>query len=193
MSIHLANAAERSDCATWPLSLVQIASVKSAALSATPYTVAGTAGGAASSADIELTFNGAKPGDTIDVCVLGSATNKTSPLLPLSSSSSSGCTIHVHHTLGCYNDSDWKPPATGPVLAAQLQLPAGSLTLETCAAACHAAKWTIGGVEGGTRCFCGHEPDLGTATALARSRGTRPVQRALLIAMGTSFVTPSLQ
>jgi hypothetical protein len=50
------------------------------ALSSTPHVVAGTDGGAAAAADIEMTFNGAKSGDTIDVCVLGSATNATTGL-----------------------------------------------------------------------------------------------------------------
>ena len=26
------------------------------------------------------------------------------------------CHVHVHHTLGCYNDSDWQVGAAGPVL-----------------------------------------------------------------------------
>ena len=57
-----------------------IASKKAVALSSTAHVVAGTDGGAAAAADIEMTFNGAKSGDTIDVCVLGSATNATNGL-----------------------------------------------------------------------------------------------------------------
>ena len=57
-----------------------IASKKAVALSATAHVVAGTDGGKAAAADIEMTFNGAKSGDTIDVCVLGSATNATTGL-----------------------------------------------------------------------------------------------------------------
>ena len=54
-----------------------VASKKGVALSAAPHVVAGTDGGKAASADIEMTFSGAKTGDTIDVCVLGSASNAT--------------------------------------------------------------------------------------------------------------------
>ena len=46
-------------------------------LSTASYSVKGTDGGAASAADIQMTFRGAKSGDTIDVCVLGSADNAT--------------------------------------------------------------------------------------------------------------------
>ena len=45
-----------------------------------------------------------------------------------------------------------------------------TLSLERCASACYAAGATILGVEAGTRCFCGKASDLGTPSALKRSR-----------------------
>lgn len=57
-----------------------IASSKAVALSATPHVVAGTDGGKAAAADVEMTFKGAKSGDTISVCVLGSSSNATTGL-----------------------------------------------------------------------------------------------------------------
>jgi hypothetical protein len=62
------------------LRTASIASEKAVALGASPHVVAGTDGGKAASADIEMTFKGTKSGDTISVCVLGSSTNTTTGL-----------------------------------------------------------------------------------------------------------------
>jgi len=55
-----------------------IASIQGAVLAQTPMIIRGTAGGAASSADITITFNQAAPGTEFGACVLGS--NATSGL-----------------------------------------------------------------------------------------------------------------
>ena len=49
-------------------------------LSSSIHVVDGTDDGAAASADVEMTFHGAKSGDTIDVCVLGSLDDPTAGL-----------------------------------------------------------------------------------------------------------------
>jgi len=54
-----------------------IASMKAAALSTTPTVIKGTGGGAASSADVEVTFTGFKAGSKMGACVLGSSANAT--------------------------------------------------------------------------------------------------------------------
>jgi hypothetical protein len=54
-----------------------LASMKAASLSSTPTVVKGTAAGAAASADVEITFSGAKVGDKMGACVLGSSANAT--------------------------------------------------------------------------------------------------------------------
>lgn len=78
--------------------------------------------------------------------------------------------IQIHHTLGCYNYSDWKQGASGPVFPSYMPSVADKLTLETCAAACFAADPTgLAGVVGGDRCFCGTEANLSSAAAQARS------------------------
>lgn len=81
------------------------------------------------------------------------------------------CTVHVHHTQGCYNDSDWQVGAAGPVLPLFVPGVAGSkLSLIACASACGGITGTGGvfGVEDGTRCFCGNATDLSTPSATAR-------------------------
>eukprot|EP01047_Picozoa_sp_COSAG01_P026800 COSAG01_NODE_1740_length_9359_cov_6.376998_5_plen_270_part_00 len=85
------------------------------------------------------------------------------------------CAIaHVHHTMGCYNDSDWRAGATGPVLPRFVPGVAGDkLTLVACASACGQGL-TVGGaglfgVEDGTRCFCGNATDLASPSAAARA------------------------
>ena len=81
------------------------------------------------------------------------------------------CRIHIHHTQGCFNYSDWKPGAPGPVLPVYKAAVGAKLTLESCGAACYKSDPTsvLAGVEGGNRCFCGKTADLATAAAKARS------------------------
>ena len=79
------------------------------------------------------------------------------------------CKITIHHTIGCYNDSDWSS-GRGLVLPAWQQAQHGKISLEACAAACHAAKLTVAGVNAGSDCFCGGDADLESAAAQARSR-----------------------
>eukprot|EP01047_Picozoa_sp_COSAG01_P057284 COSAG01_NODE_6603_length_3585_cov_3.013483_2_plen_823_part_00 len=81
------------------------------------------------------------------------------------------CAIHIHHTQGCYNYSDWKPGTAGPVLPLYEAAVGAKLTLEACAAACYKSSPTsgLGGVMDGNRCFCGKLADLATAAAKARS------------------------
>jgi hypothetical protein len=84
------------------------------------------------------------------------------------------CAAHVHHTMGCYNDSDWQAGAAGPVLPRFVPGVAGSkLTLVACASACGKALPAGGtgvfGVEDGTRCFCGNTTDLATPSTTARA------------------------
>ncbi len=59
---------------------VSIASKKGVKLSSDVHPVEGTDDGAAAAADVEMTFHGAKSGDTIDVCVLGSLDDPTAGL-----------------------------------------------------------------------------------------------------------------
>ena len=78
------------------------------------------------------------------------------------------CTIHIHHTTGCFNDGDGT--LILPHLAAA---PAGTaLTLTSCAAACYALKphanFTVAGVDDGKSCFCGAPADMETSVAKAR-------------------------
>ena len=80
------------------------------------------------------------------------------------------CKIHIHHTIGCYNDSDWQSGAKGLLLPAYQASVHGKTSLETCACACHAAKLTVAGVNAGSDCFCGAAADLNTAGAMARNR-----------------------
>ena len=95
--------------------------------------------------------------------LMGTTTSRGAPPAP--------CAVHIHHTLGCYNDSDWRS-GEGPVLPLYQPSVAGpSLSLEHCAAACHAAGTTgVFGVEAGTRCFCGSDADTRTPAAAARIR-----------------------
>ena len=82
------------------------------------------------------------------------------------------CKIHIHHTIGCYNDSDWQAGTKGLLLPAYEASVHGKVSLETCAAACHAAKppVTVAGVNAGSDCFCGVAADLNTPSATARIR-----------------------
>ena len=80
------------------------------------------------------------------------------------------CKIHIHHTIGCFNDSDWQSGTKGSLLPACQASLHGKTSLETCASACHAAKLTVAGVNAGSDCFCGVAADLKTPSALARSR-----------------------
>ena len=79
------------------------------------------------------------------------------------------CTIHIHHTLDCFNNAD------GTLILPHLSpAPAGAaLSLESCATACYAlqphANFTVAGVAGGKSCFCGAPGDMATAAAKARS------------------------
>ena len=79
------------------------------------------------------------------------------------------CKITIHHTIGCFNDSDWSS-GRGLVLPAWQQAQHGKISLEACAAACHAAKLTVAGVNAGSDCFCGGDADLESAAVQARSR-----------------------
>lgn len=80
------------------------------------------------------------------------------------------CKIHIHHTIGCYNDSDWVSGTKGLLLPAyQASVDHGNTSLETCASACHAAKLTVAGVNAGSDCFCGVAADLTTPSAMARN------------------------
>merc|ERR1719272_512476 len=79
------------------------------------------------------------------------------------------CTIHIHHTLGCFNDAD------GTLILPHLSpAPEGAaLSLESCATACYALKphanFTLAGVDDGKSCFCGAPADMDTAVAKARA------------------------
>ena len=84
------------------------------------------------------------------------------------------CTIHIHHTEGCYNYSGWKIGTPGPVLPLYEAAVGAKLTMEACGAACHTTDPTsLAGVMGGDRCFCGKPADLATAAAKARSIASR--------------------
>jgi len=82
------------------------------------------------------------------------------------------CIIHLHHTAGCYNDSDYRS-GPGPVLPVPVpEVVPSALSLESCAMACHVHSPGAAylGVDNGSRCFCGTESDLAKPGALARSR-----------------------
>jgi hypothetical protein len=82
------------------------------------------------------------------------------------------CTsVHIHHTEGCFNYSDWREGTPGPVLPLYEAAVGAKLSLEACGAACYKSDPTdtLAGVEGGNRCFCGKPSDLATAAAKARS------------------------
>ena len=80
------------------------------------------------------------------------------------------CSIRIHHTIGCFNDSDWHHgSASGVVLPHYVPGVAGTnLDLEKCAAACYSLGLPVPGVDGGSNCFCGTENDLQTSNAQAR-------------------------
>jgi hypothetical protein len=80
------------------------------------------------------------------------------------------CKITIHHTIGCYNDSEWSGASRGLVLPAWQKAQHGKISLQGCADACHAAKSTVAGVRAGADCFCGGDKDIETASAKARSR-----------------------
>ena len=86
------------------------------------------------------------------------------------------CAIHIHHSQGCYNYSDWKVGTPGPVLPLYEAAVGAELTLEACGAACYKSNPNndVGGVVGGDQCFCGTPADLSTAAAKARSIASRP-------------------
>ena len=95
--------------------------------------------------------------------------------LQLAVAAAEPCAVHVHHTMGCYNDSDWKVGAAGPVLPHFMSSVAGNnLTLASCASACGQAlppgsTGGLFGVEAGTRCFCGSATDLTAPSVEARA------------------------
>ena len=120
-----------------------------------------------------------------------------------------GCgKVTIHHTKGCWNDSSWNATAKGPVLPTYIPTLAPSgLSLESCAAACHAANLPVAGVEAGIRCFCGRASDLTTPAAAQLSRpkteclgipcGANPTERECgghgrLLAYDYSCSTPPL-
>lgn len=80
------------------------------------------------------------------------------------------CRIRIHHTLGCFNVSDWKAGAPGAVLPSYQAPQHGKVTVEGCAAACNRTKLPVAGVSAGSDCFCGTPADMGTPVAQARDR-----------------------
>jgi hypothetical protein len=123
-------------------------------------------------------FNGSTP-----IIMYGPACRKpvppTPPLVPTPPPAPTPCHIHVHHTVGCFNISDWKPASPPPVLPSYQPSVHGKLTLESCASACYKAKLTLAGVEGGSDCFCGAASDLSTPAAKARSLPDKAVCEAI--------------
>ena len=85
------------------------------------------------------------------------------------------CRAHVHHTMGCYNNSGWHTGTTSSVLPRFIPSVMGdNLTLVACASACGQmlpAGGTGGlfGVEDGLRCFCGNDTDLASPSVSARA------------------------
>ena len=81
------------------------------------------------------------------------------------------CTVHLHHTEGCFNYSDWKQGTAGPVFPLyEPSVDDGKLTLEACGLACFKSGLpSFAGVVGGDRCFCGTAADLTSAAAQART------------------------
>jgi hypothetical protein len=80
------------------------------------------------------------------------------------------CTkVTIHHTIACYNDSDWNRGPVGPVLPSYAPSASGkTLTLETCAVACNGMGLSVAGVDAGTSCFCGKASDLTPPSVGAR-------------------------
>ena len=89
---------------------------------------------------------------------------------PSPSPTPSRCKIHIHHTIGCYNDSDWQSGTNGLLLPAYQASVHGKISLEKCASSCHTAKLTVAGINAGSDCFCGAAADLTTPIADARTR-----------------------
>jgi hypothetical protein len=82
--------------------------------------------------------------------------------------------IHIHHTQGCYNYSDWRLGDPGSVFPTHESAVDGvKLTLESCGAACYKLNRStaslFAGVMDGSRCFCGTAADLTSAAAKARA------------------------
>lgn len=86
-----------------------------------------------------------------------------------------GGTIHIHHTLGCFNYTGWHQPAgAGPVLPGYQHAVEGHADLESCAAACYLTNpapdsTATAGMLDGKHCFCGTAAELGSAAAQALS------------------------
>ena len=76
----------------------------------------------------------------------------------------------IHHTIGCFNDTDWSAGKPGLVLPAYQAAVHGKASLETCAAACHGAKLSVAGVNDGSDCFCGKAADLAKPAVASRGR-----------------------
>ncbi len=76
----------------------------------------------------------------------------------------------IHHTIGCYNDTDWRVGKPGLVLPAYQASLHGRISLESCAAACNSIKMSVAGVNDGSGCFCGAAADLEKPAVTSRIR-----------------------
>jgi beta-D-xylosidase 4 len=83
---------------------------------------------------------------------------------PFTCSASASASYNATFTsLGCYNDS-----SVSILTAAKLSTIA--MTPSYCASWCGERGYAFGGIEFGTQCFCGKEPDFGNANKIDEGR-----------------------
>eukprot|EP01050_Picozoa_sp_SAG11_P005480 SAG11_NODE_387_length_9883_cov_9.365699_15_plen_722_part_00 len=139
--------------------------------------------------DVELVYSGVLASWAEERCAVDSVGPSLPPPPlppppPAPAAGSCSGAIHIHHTQGCFNYSDWKQGAFGSVFPTHASAVDGvKLTLESCAAACYqinhsTASSHLAGVMDGSHCFCGTAADLTSAVAKARAlpKGTCETQ-----------------
>eukprot|EP01047_Picozoa_sp_COSAG01_P039571 COSAG01_NODE_3278_length_6314_cov_2.240386_1_plen_851_part_00 len=126
--------------------------------------------------DIEFVYSGVLASWAEQRCAVesvGPPPPPPKPPAPAPSPSPGSCrgVIHIHHTQGCFNYSDWSRGAPGSVFAEyESAVDDAKLTLESCGAACYKTDpRSLAGVMDGNRCFCGTAHDLTSVGAKARA------------------------
>ena len=98
----------------------------------------------------------------------------------------------IHHTIGCYNDTDWRVGKPGLVLPAYQASLHGRISLESCAAACDSIKMSVAGVNDGSGCFCGAASRNQRSQVASARRQSVWLLRAMLIRRKRSAVVQAV-